>query len=136
MQGLEAIEGMELLYRTLPPDLQHWHRFGKILSHCHRRGGGRGTGIVKDPRRFQLPLEGAVLSGAAVQGKKYRIRPGKHGHGRKPVCRVIPRNGVVPFGKRRFHTVSGAKGNLPLRAIPSRQKYNSHKKITPHKPIP
>ena len=32
MQGLEAIEGMDTLYRTLPPELQHWHRFGRILS--------------------------------------------------------------------------------------------------------
>lgn len=64
MQGLEAIEGMELLYRTLPPDLQHWHCFGKILSLTY------GTRF-DESRLEEIPVLSMLLT---HQQGKYRIR--------------------------------------------------------------
>ena len=64
MQGLEAIEGMELLYRTLPPDLQHWHCFGKILSLTY------GTRF-DESRLEEIPVLSILLT---HQQGKYRIR--------------------------------------------------------------
>lgn len=64
MQGLEAIEGMKLLYRTLPPDLQHWHCFGKILSLTY------GTRF-DESRLEEIPVLSLLLT---HQQGKYRIR--------------------------------------------------------------
>lgn len=64
MQGLEAIEGMKLLCRTLPPDLQHWHCFGKILSLTY------GTRF-DESQLAEIPVLSMLLT---HQQGKYRIR--------------------------------------------------------------